>query len=301
MLGRIALVSMVCGSAFLSAQDASREAEPGTTFRTTSDLVQLNVSVFDKDGKCIQNLPQSAFTVYENGVPQQIKVFRQEDVPVSMGLVIDNSASMLDKRERVISATLAMIKASNPNDEVFIVNFDQEPHLAQEFTSDIGVLEKSLRSIKTQGETAMRDALLMGIQHLRHRATRDKKVLVVITDGDDNSSVETQSQLIEVAHQNNVIIYAIGLLGGELPVLAERAKKQIEEITRATGGRAWFPGDVAEIASITPEIAHEIRNQYIIGYTPTDLSSDGGFRTIRVDVNVPGATVRTRSGYYARR
>jgi len=147
----------------------------------------------------------------------------------------------------------------------------------------------------------MRDALLLGIEHLRHRAKRDKRVLVVITDGDDNSSVETQPHLIEAAQQNNVIIYGIGLLNEELPFNAERAKKQIDELARATGGRAWFPNDVQEIANITPEMAHEIRNQYIIGYTPTNLTSDGSFRTIRVDVNVPGATVRTRSGYYARR
>ncbi len=218
-----------------------------------------------------------------------------------MGLIIDNSASMKEKRDRVISATLAMIKASNPDDEIFIINFNEEAKLTQDFTSNIATLEKSMRSIGTEGETAMRDALLLGIEHLRHRAKRDKKVLVVITDGEDNSSVETQAHLIEAAHQNNVIIYGIGLLGEEQPANAERAKKEITELAMATGGRAWFPNDVAGIENITPEIAHEIRNQYIIGYTPTNLTADGTFRTVRVDVNVPNLTVRTRSGYYARR
>jgi len=297
---RVLLIGLTC-IALSVAQNASREAPPETTFRTTSDLVQLNVSVLDAKGNMVRELPQSAFTVYEDGVKQEIKVFRQEDVPVSMGLIIDNSASMQNKKDRVISATLAMIKASNPQDEVFVINFNEEAKLAQDFTSDIGVLEKSLRGIDTQGETAMRDALLLGIEHLRHRAKRDKRVLVVITDGDDNSSVETQPHLIEAAHQNNVLIYGIGLLAEEQPLNAARAKKQIDELTLATGGRAWFPGDVAEIATITPEIAHEIRNQYVVGYTPSNTAHDGTFRKVRVEVAAPDVTVRTRSGYYARR
>jgi VWFA-related protein len=193
-----------------------------------------------------------------------------------------------------------MVKASHPEDEVFVINFNEEPVLSQDFTSDLKVLEKGLRDIKSNGETAMRDAVLLSIQHLRMKAKRDKRVLVVITDGDDNSSIATQQRAVEAAHQNNVIVYAIGLLGGEPPENAERAKKQIEALTQATGGRAWFPQDVSGIAAITPEIAHEIRNQYVIGYTPTDSNKDGKFRTIRVEVNVPGTTVRTRSGYYAR-
>jgi len=199
-----------------------------------------------------------------------------------------------------VSASLAMVKASNPDDEVFIINFNEEPQLTEDFTNDLGLLENRLRSLKTQGETAMRDAVLLGIQHLRVKAKRDKRVLVVITDGEDNSSIATQARVIEAAHQNNTIVYAIGLLGEEQPESAQRAGKQLEALTQATGGRSWFVSDVNAIAAITPEIAHEIRNQYIIGYTPTDLNKDGKFRTIRVEVNVPGATVRTRSGYYAR-
>jgi VWFA-related protein len=262
--------------------------------------VLLNVSVFDPNWKVIKGLPQSAFTVLENGAKQEISVFRQEDVPVSLGLIVDNSASMRDKKDRVVSAALAMVKASNPDDEVFIVNFNEDPSLTQEFTSDIGKLEKALRAIDTKGETAMRDAILLGTQHLRSRAKRDKKVLVVITDGEDNSSIATQLRLIEAGRANDVIVYGIGLLGSEQPESAARARQKLEELTSATGGRSWFPSDVGAIAAITPEIAHEIRNQYVVGYTPTDPTKDGKFRTVTVAVNVPGATVRTRSGYYAR-
>jgi Ca-activated chloride channel family protein len=271
------------------------------TFRTDTRLVVLNVSVFDKDGKIIKDLGKGAFKVYENGEKQTVSTFRQEDVPISLGLIIDTSASMTDKRDRVASAALAMVKASNPQDEVFIINFNEAAVLAREFTNNTKDLENALRNLEPKGETAMRDALLLGIEHLRHRAHKDKKVLLVVTDGEDNSSMETQAHLVEVAQQNDVIIYAIGLLGAEEPESAARARKQLSELTQQTGGQSWFPNDVAEIANITPAIAHEIRNQYILTYTPTNLAADGTFRKIRVDVDVPGAVVRTRLGYYAPR
>jgi VWFA-related protein len=297
---RITLYGILFLSGLCPGQTTPAEKVPEATFKVGTDLVLLNVSVFDANYQVIKGLPKSAFTVQENGVPQEVSVFRQEDVPVSMGLIIDNSASMRDKKDRVVSAALAMIKASNPEDEVFVVNFNDEPELTQEFTGNISLLEKSLRAIQTRGETAMRDAVLLGVQHLRSRAKRDKRVLVVITDGEDNASVASQQRLIEAAHQNNAIIYGIGLLGGEAPESAVRARKRLEELTNATGGRSWFPTDVNAIAGITPEIAHEIRNQYVVGYTPSDTTKDGKFRTVTVEVNVPGAIVRTRSGYYAR-
>jgi Ca-activated chloride channel family protein len=269
------------------------------TFRTDTRLVVLNVSVFDKDGKIVRDLGKSAFSVYENGEKQALSTFRQEDVPISLGLIIDTSASMTDKRDRVASAALSMVKASNPEDEVFIINFNESAVLAREFTNNTKDLESALRNLDPKGETAMRDALLLGIEHLRHRAHRDKKVLLVVTDGEDNSSIETHAHLVEVAQQNDVIIYAIGLLGAEEPASAARAKKQLSELTVQTGGQSWFPTDVAEIATITPQIAHEIRNQYILAYTPTNLAADGSFRKIRVEVDVPEAVVRTRAGYYA--
>jgi Ca-activated chloride channel homolog len=279
----------------------AQDSAPVATFRTDSRLVVLNVSVFDKDGKILKDLPKSAFTVYEDGEKQQLTSFRQEDVPISLGLIIDHSASMTDKRERVASAALAMVKASNPEDEVFIIHFNEKAELTREFTSDIQALEQALQNIHPEGETAMRDAALLGIEHLRRHARRDKKVLVVVTDGEDNSSTETQPHLIQVAQQNDVIIYAVGLLGAEEPESAARAARQLNQLTTETGGRAWFPHDVAGIAHIAPEIAHEIRNQYVMAYTPRNTAADGAFRKIRVTVNAPGATVRTRSGYYAPR
>jgi len=286
-----AVILFTFASYVLYGQDA--------TFRSDTRLVVLNVSVFDQNAKVVKDLPKSAFTVYENGEKQTVTVFRQEDVPISLGLIIDNSASMTDKRDRVASAALSLVKASNPQDEVFIIDFNEKAVLAKEFTNNIKDLESALRNIDAKGETAMRDALLLGIEHLRHRAHRDKKVLVVVTDGDDNSSMETEAHLAEVAQQNDVIVYAVGLLGAEEPESAARARKQVTELTQQTGGRVWFPNDVAEITNIAPEIAHEIRNQYVVAYTPSNLAADGSFRKIRVDVDAPGVLVRTRAGYYA--
>lgn len=283
-------------AAAMFAQDA-----PFITFRTESSLVSLNVSVFDLEGRVVKGLPQSAFTVFEDDRQQEIKVFRQEDVPISLGLVIDNSASMLDKRDRVNSAALALVKASNPDDEVFVIRFSEEAFLVQEFTSDIGKLEKSLRSkVETAGETALRDALTLGLDHLRARAQKDKRVLLVISDGEDNSSIQKQENLIRVSQLSNAIIYGIGILGAEKPAGAERAKASLDALTLSTGGRSWFPSGVAEIDRITPEIAHEIRNQYVLGYTPANTAAGDTFRRIRVEVNVPNLTVRTRSGYFPR-
>ncbi len=290
MLSRCVILSAVA-SVVLCGQEV--------TFKSDTRLVVLNVSVFDQAGKVVRDLGKSQFTVYENGEKQTVNVFRQDDVPISLGLIIDTSASMTDKRDRVASAALAMVKASNAEDEVFIINFNEHAVLAEEFTNDIKDLERALRDLDAKGETAMRDALLLGTEHLRHRAHRDKKVLLVVTDGEDNSSSETQAHLVQAAQQNDVIIFAIGLLGAEEPASAARARKQLDELTAQTGGRSWFPNDVAEIANITPEIAHEIRNQYILAYTPTNLAADGSFRKVRVEVDVAGASVRTRAGYYA--
>ncbi|HJT86326.1 MAG TPA: VWA domain-containing protein [Bryobacteraceae bacterium] len=299
MRARSVLFGAVLLAGALPAQPTTAELTPLTTFRLDTRLVVLNVSVLGPDGNIVKGIPESAFSVFEDGQKQEIKVFRQEDVPISLGLIVDNSESMGSKRERVISAVRALMEASNHDDEVFVVNFNENPKLVQDFTSNVSLLEASLRKIDAAGETAMRDALREGLEHLRVKGRKDKKVLLVVTDGEDNASVEAQQHLVQVAYQSNVIIYAIGLLGGEQPQSAERARKSLEELTLATGGRAWFPADVAEITQITPEIAHEIRNQYVVGYEPANQANDGAFRKIRVEVNVPDVHVRTRSGYYA--
>lgn len=285
---------------FLLAGSAWPQNEP-PVFRSDTRLVVLNATVVDKTGHLVTNLQRSAFQIYENGVGQEIKTFRREDVPVSLGLVIDNSGSMRDKRARVAAAAQSLVKDSNPRDEVFVVNFNDEAFLdTPDFTNDLRVLEQALTKIDSRGGTAMRDALRMSIDHVKEKGKRDKKVLLVVTDGNDNSSMISLESLVKAAQQSEVILYAIGLLSEEERREAKRAKRALDALTEATGGEAYYPKDANDVDRIAHQVARDIRNQYTIAYTPTNPALDGTFRQIRVVVNGPNRpVVRTRTGYYA--
>lgn len=295
------LIALVLTPALLPGQKASSESqEPDTIFRSDTRLVSLNVTVVDKQNHLVTNLPQSAFQIYENGVLQPVKLFKREDVPVSMGLIVDNSGSMRDKRQKVESAAVALVRDSNPQDEVFVVNFNDEAYLDSDFTSDIKVMEQGLTKIDSRGGTAMRDALRMSIDHLKDKAKRDKKILLVITDGNDNASMISLDSLVRQAQQTDTIIYAIGLLSEEEKKEARKAKRALDTLVESTGGQVFYPKDASEVDKIAHQVAHDIRNQYSIAYTPTNLALDNSFRTVKVTVKAPGnPTARTRSGYYA--
>lgn len=271
-------------------------------FHTEIKEVTLHVSVLDKSGKLITNIPKSAFKVYEDNVEQPIKVFQREDVPVSMGILVDNSGSMNDKRPRVAAAALALVKASNPDDEVFIVNFNDDPYLDQSFTHDNKKLEEALTRIDARGGTAMRNAISGAIDYMKTDAKLDKKVIVVVTDGNDNASGETTlEQLLRKVRDSGVLVYSIGLLSEEEPREARAAKRALNALAEASGGFAYYPKDLPEVEKLTPEIAHEIRNQYTIVYSPLNDNLDGSFRKIKVELSgqYRGATVRAKNGYYA--
>jgi Ca-activated chloride channel family protein len=290
-----AALAAVLWLANLAGQEPS-----GAIFRADTRLVVLHASVLDRNGNLVTNLPRSAFRVFEDGVEQQIKIFRREDVPVSLGLVIDNSGSMRDKRLKVEAAALALVKASNPQDEVFIVNFNDDAYLDVDFTGDIKKMEEGLARIDSRGGTAMRDALNLSIEHLKEKAKRDKKVILVVTDGNDNTSEITLERLVQRAQQSEVLIYAIALLSEEDKREARRAKRALDAITQATGGQAYYPRELDEVNKISLQVAHDIRSQYILAYSPTNQTLDGSFRQIRVTVNGPNRpVVRTRTGYYA--
>ncbi len=284
------------------AQKLSTE-DSGAVFRSDTRLVVCNTAVVDKEGHLVTNLPRQAFTVYENGVKQTVTGFKREDVPVSIGLIIDNSGSMREKRAQVEAAALALVKDSNPDDEVFIVNFNDEIFLdnpaGKAFTSDIGEMEAALRRIDSRGGTAMREAIRRSIEWLK-KAHRDKKVLVVVTDGNDNFGGISLADLVKLAQQNEALIYSVGLLADETRADARAARQALEALARATGGETYFPKEVAEVDRIAHLVAHDIRGQYAIAYTPLNAAMDGSYRRIKITVNAPGRpTVRTRSGYYA--
>jgi VWFA-related protein len=287
-------------AAILYAQTPVPVQDDPATFKLDTQLVPLYASVVDKNGKMVTNIPQSAFKVYENNVEQTLKIFNREDVPVSMGIIIDNSGSMREKRPKVAAASLELVKASNPQDEVFIVNFNDVAYLDAPFTSNIKKLEQVLDKIDTRGGTAMRDAISMSIDYAKESGKRSKKVLLVITDGNDNTSNETLEQLVRKARQSEVLIYCIGLLNDEEPREGRAAKRALKALAEASGGLDYYPKTLSEVETITPQIAHEIRNQYILAYSPTNAALDGTFRAIKVTVKAPGnPTVRVRNGYYA--
>jgi VWFA-related protein len=271
------------------------------TFRADTRLVVLHVSVVDKNGKLVTNIPRSAFKVSEDNVEQPIKFFRREDVPVSMGVLVDNSGSMNDKRSRVATAALTMAKESNPEDEVFIVNFNDDPYLDQAFTHDTKKLEEALSRIDARGGTAMRNAISGALDYMKTDAKLDKKVIVVITDGNDNSSDTTLEALLRKVRDSGVLVYSIGLLNEEEARDARAAKRALNALAEASGGAAYYPKDLSEVEKLTPEIARELRNQYTIAYSPLNENLDGSFRKIKVELTgqYRGATVRTKNGYYA--
>ncbi len=286
------------GSRPLLAQTPAETAEP--IFSTETRQVPLNVTVTDKNDHLVLNLQESAFQIFENNVLQPIKFFRHEDVPVSLALVIDNSGSMRSKRQGVEAAALALVKDSNPQDESIVVNFNDEAYLDADFTSDIKVLQSGLERIDSKGGTAMRDAIRMSIDHLHDKAKRDKKVVIVITDGNDNASMVTLDSLVKLAQQDDALIYAIGLLGEEDKSEAAKAKRALKLLVESTGGQVFYPKDVSEVEPIAHQVAHDIRNQYSILYSPVNEKLDGSFRAVKVVVKAPGNPVaRTRMGYYA--
>jgi Ca-activated chloride channel homolog len=269
-------------------------------FRADTRLVVLHASVTDHKGKLITNLDKDAFKVFENGQLQQVKIFRREDVPVSLGVIIDDSGSMATKRSRVEAAALAMVRASNSQDEVFIVNFNDDAYLDQPFTSNIKKMEEALDRMETKGGTAMRDAISMSMDYLKDKAKKDKKVLVVVTDGNDNTSNINLEDLMRKAQQSDVLIYSIGILSEEEPRESKKAKRALHDLAIASGALDFYPKDLEEVDKEVPEIAHEIRNQYTLAYSPLNTALDGTFRKISVTVNAPGhPTVRSRNGYYA--
>ena len=294
------------------APDNSQKPNPPTTSRDNRDNdsliirkdvdeVLLHATVIDSRQRIVTDLDKSAFSIFEDGKPQTIISFRHEDVPVAMAIVIDNSGSMREKRNQVNQAALNLVRSSNPRDQVCIVNFNDEYYLDQDFTSDLLRLKEALEKINASGGTALYEAVVASSDHLRRNAQLEKKVLFVVTDGEDNASLETLEQAIkQLQGENGPAVYAIGILGEEEH--PKRARRALEIIAERTGGMAFFPKTLSEVNDISSTVARDIRNQYTIGYKPTNPRGTGGFRSVRVEAKAKShgkLTVRTKNGYYA--
>jgi VWFA-related protein len=268
------------------------------------NLVVLHTSVLDDRGKFVDGLTEDNFRVYEDKVEQKLSVFKREDIPVSMGLVIDNSGSMRDKRPRVNEAALTLVQSSNPQDEAFVVNFNDDFYLDldKDFSSSIPELKEALERIDARGSTALYDAIIGSLDHLK-KGSKEKKVLLIVTDGEDNTSRNNLEKTIREIQKTDTVIYTIGLLGQENKKSAKTAKRALTEIAQASGGVAFFPENVEDVHAICEQVAHDIRHQYTLAYYPSNSARDGSFRTVHVDVIPPRGhgklVARTRNGYYA--
>jgi len=267
------------------------------------DLVEVHVNVTDEFDHPIGGLTKSNFRLTEDRIPQEISVFKHEDLPVSLGLVIDNSRSIEPRKQRLDAAALSFVRKSNPEDETFIVHFDNEARLNQDFTATIADLEKTLAKERPFGQTAIYDALILGLDHMES-AKHQKRVILLITDGIDNSSTHTLAEAIDATKRAHVAVYVVGLLsqsGGQ------QAEDSLIDIAEASGGRAYFPQSAEEAHTVMERVARDLREQYTLGYFPNKPNLDGAWRSVRVEIMPPPGfppkaklSANYRHGYYGR-
>jgi VWFA-related protein len=299
----IALIGLVLAPFVSGAQEfkpQESDSGAGYTLKLNANIVILSATVLDRRNALVSGLDKDDFQIFEDGVLQQTRHFSHEDIPVTAGILVDNSGSMAPKRDDVIAAALAFARSSNPRDEMFVVNFNDSVSFGlpadTPFTDRREQLQRALAGIRAIGQTSLYDGIAVALDHLKQGA-RDKKVLILISDGGDNASKHRLAQVIDIAKQSTAIIYAIGIFdeqdGDQNPGVLRRFAKE-------TGGEAFFPRSSREIASICEGIARDIRNQYTLTYVPVIPSEGGGYRAIEVKATARGRgrlSVRTRAGY----
>ena len=270
-------------------------------FRKKVEEVVLHAVVVDGQNNLIANLDKNSFRVYEDSKPQEITSFYQEHVPVALGLLIDNSGSMRPKRPSVNQAALNLVRASNAQDEVFVVNFGEQYYLDQDFTNDVAKLQTALEKVETRGSTALYDAIVASAAHMKQGAELQKRILLVVTDGADNASQESLEEAVhQLQQKDGPVVYVIALLGNSRN--ASATTQALESLSQSTGGTAFFPTDVSQVDSITRSIASAIRSQYVIGYKSSSTATGHVYHAIQVDAFAPDRRklrVRTRTGYYS--
>lgn len=293
----------------VTASAQAQQDAPLDTIRIDTNLVVLRIAVNDQQGRAAMSLKQNAFKVYEDGVEQQIGFFSSEESPVSWGLVLDRSGSMMGMMSDVYGAALHVIDEGTSRDETFIVTFSDRSEVVSDFTSDRHTLENSILGLRAEGQTALYDSVAFALDRLK-RAKYRKRVLVVVTDGEDNASKSKFRALIERAEEEETLIYTVGMfesMGGLLPSMGGNrdARAELRKLAEVTGGAAHFPSNVDQCRGVMKEIAREVSQQYSLGYYPLNKERDGKWRKIKVVVGQNGGSAklvaRTRSGYYARR
>jgi Ca-activated chloride channel family protein len=265
------------------------------------DLTEVHVNVTDVKDHPVGNLQKENFKIFEDRSEQKISLFKHEDLPVSLGLVIDNSRSMEPRKQRLDAAALSVVRKSNAEDETFIVHFDDEARLDRDFTASIPLLEETLASVKPFGQTAIYDALIIALDHME-LGKYPKKAVLLFTDGVDNASKHSLAEAIDATKRAHVAVYTVGLLSA---LDGAKAEDSLLRIAEASGGRAYFPPTIEEARTDMERVARDLREQYTLGYFPSNPSHNGEWRSVRIEVTpplgVPPATklnANYRHGYY---
>jgi len=294
-------LAWVCPAA-IGAQELSSKTTK-QTLKIDVDLVLVNATVSDSQGRMVTGLEREDLQLWEDKIEQKLDYFSSEDSPLSIGLIFDSTGSMSDKISTARDAAVTFLKTGNPEDEYFLVTFSQDARLAENFTTDISRLQNRLIFSPAKGLTPLFDAVYMGLDKMK-RAAHKRRALLLITDGEDNHSRYSFRDIKEFIKEQDVQLFAIGIVNpfGELS-RGRSGRAIIEDLVQITGGRAFFPDSVHELEDICSKIAVELRNQYVLGYHSTNDAKDGNWRKIRLKVNPPkgisGLSVRGKSGYYA--
>ena len=299
----MAAVVVVCTAAHALAARQQRIEDPQTTFKSETDVVVLHVNVFDRRSDAVPNLPESVFHVIEDNERQTISFFSSAEVPVAVGLVLDNSGSMIARHRMVLVGGEAFGRSARPDDELFTIHFNEQVQFGlpdtMPFTSRQSLLHSALSRYRPAGRTALHDAVIAGLDHLE-RATNQKRVLVVLSDGEDNASRHSEDEMIARARASEAIIYTVS--NASLRVGSDGDPGLLRKLANVTGGLAYFPNTDEEVVESLDELAGNIRRGYTIGYVSSNPAHDGSFRKVKVMALVPGRTgltVRTRDGYTA--
>ncbi len=292
------------------AQADEQVLDPGGVIKVPTDMVLLDVTVVDQNNMPVMNLKKEDFTVYEDKVKQTIENVSREEVPISMGLVIDTSGSMKSKLQTVSDAAVSLIKQMRLEDEAFVARFNTESELEQDFTDDRRELEEAISQLYTSGGTALLDAIIATADYAHTKGKQRRKALVIFSDGVEKNSSVKERDVMEAIKENEVQVYLVGFLDDENEGKslfkksdAQKAKELLSRIADDSGGRAYFPKEISEIPTIAAQIDKDMRTQYVVSYYPSNENRDGAFRSVQVTVNSSGGRkliARTRRGYYAR-
>jgi Ca-activated chloride channel homolog len=288
------------GPRALPAQSEPSGATGPRALVAKTELVVLPVSVTDSNGNFISGLSSQSFRVYENGRLQQITAFQDGDTPVTVGLIVDHSRSMGPKLAEVADAVSVLAQSSNPQDEMFVVDFNDDVSVelldGKPFTDNPDELAKAVSSVRARGRTALYDAVAEGLLHLQ-LGRWDKKALIIVSDGGDNASQQKYSRILALAQHSQVVIYSVGLADGD----EEENPDVLRRLSKATGGIAFFPKTLPDVTDISRRVARDLREQYTLGFVPDTADSTDSFRQLTVKVSAPGRGklhVRTRPGYF---